>query len=210
VITTRGVLLASAALAALAGCTSGSRLSAGQPVPATSDAVIVPSSSAASTAVSSSSSGSVIPISPSSSSASSSPATASTSVAPPAVASCTASQLSIDVAKGGASLGQEIAIVTFTNSSTSACALMGYPAAQLEDSKGHAVGSAATHARGTVVRFVLGAGQAGQATLTAGTRCNAPVSSAVRIQAPDAPGSTEVPITLRACTLQITPVQPAG
>jgi hypothetical protein len=125
------------------------------------------------------------------------------------VTDCTASQLSIDVAKGGASLGQEIAIVTFTNTSPTQCALVGYPSAQLEDSKGKAVGTAATHAKGTLRAVFLGHGQAAQATLTADTRCNAPLSSAVRIQAPDVPGTTEVPVALRACTLQITPVQTA-
>jgi hypothetical protein len=57
-----------------------------------------------------------------------------------------------------------------------------------------------------VAIIVLAPQKSAQANLTADTRCNAPESSSVRISAPGAPGSTEVPVALRACTLQITPV----
>jgi hypothetical protein len=123
-----------------------------------------------------------------------------------AVSSCTASQLSIDVTKGGASFGQEIAVVSFTNTSASTCSLSGYPSAVLQTSGGATVGKPALHLAGHITTVVLAPHKSAQADLTADTRCNAPESSAVRITAPGAPGSTEVPVALRACTLHITPL----
>ncbi|MCW2494689.1 DUF4232 domain-containing protein [Jatrophihabitans sp.] len=139
------------------------------------------------------------------------PTVVSSSAAPSspaaAVIRCTASQLSIDVTKGGASLGQEIAVVTFTNTSTSRCTLSGYPQAVLETSAGMTVGQQAKHAAGRVTLVLLAPQRSAQANLTDDTRCNAPESTAVRISAPGVPGATEVPVQLRACTLQITPLQ---
>jgi hypothetical protein len=119
---------------------------------------------------------------------------------------CTASQLSIEVTKGGASLGQEVAVVTLTDTSRTPCTLRGYPQAVLESGDGTTLGQAAVHLAGQVSTVVLAPDKSAQATLTADTRCNAPESSAVRIGAPGVPGSTEVPVELRACTLQISPL----
>jgi hypothetical protein len=133
-------------------------------------------------------------------------ARSSSSSVVPAVARCTASQLAVGVAKGGASLGQEIAVLSFTNTSQTPCTLSGYPTAILETSGGATLGKPAVRLAGNISLVLLAPTKSAQANLTADTRCNAAESSAVRVSAPGVPGATDVPVALRACGLHITPL----
>ena len=151
-------------------------------------------------------------VSSSTSSAPSSPpsAASSSSSAPNGPASCTATQLSITLARGGAFQHSQYAGLIFTNRSASTCSLTGYPFAQLRLS-GAPLGNPATHEAGTTAAPVLlHAGQSAQSQLTATTDCNAPLSDMVRVSAPGQTATTDVADTLRQCTLTVGPVEPAS
>ena len=97
---------------------------------------------------------------------------------------CTADQLTVTGVRGGAFQGQEIAGLLFTNTSSTACTMRGYPFAQLRY-RGNALGKPAKDDPGTVRTILVRPGKSAQAQLTAVTTCQAPISDHVVEVAPD-------------------------
>jgi hypothetical protein len=121
---------------------------------------------------------------------------------------CTADQLTASGVRGGAYQGREIAGVLFTNSSSSACTVRGYPFAQLRY-KGNPLGKPAKDDPGKVRTIRLAPGKAAQSQLTAVTTCQAPISDHVRVVVPDTSTPKDIALQLRGCSLSIDPLEPA-
>lgn len=123
---------------------------------------------------------------------------------------CTAAQLRLQILPGGASLGYEIAAVAFTNTSTRACSLSGFPTVQLR--RGGTALATATPRAGTVAQLVhLDPGMQAQAQIRDKVDCQAPLSESIHAAAP-APltsltvDSTTAFVQLRGCTVTIDPI----
>jgi hypothetical protein len=93
----------------------------------------------------------------------------------------------------------------FTNVSTDACSLSGYPAAQLLR-KGHDLAKSAGHGPGTVRTIVLKSQQSAQSTITVSTNCNAALSDQIRVAPPGIATPVVKNIVLRGCVLAVSPV----
>jgi Protein of unknown function (DUF4232) len=201
---TLGGAAALAAVIALAGCTSSSASGPKSPAPSSNDLTqITPiPSSAASTAVSSS----PAPVT--------SPSTKPPSSAPvkptlPGLATCTSAQLGIRVLRGGALAGQEIALITFTNTSATKCAMFGYPGVSLR-LHGALLGQPAERSIKKPKTVPLAPGAAAETTITDFSSCQAPISDTVRIYAPDQKPFVDKALDLRGCRLFIDPVRPSS
>ena len=191
-----------AAATMLAACTSSGR-AADNPV------ITPPPSTPSSAAPPSSAPPSSTPAS--SSTPPSSPPTSSTPPShtrPASTGACSAAQLRLELFRGGAELGKQYAQVVFTNTSSAACTLDGYPFAQLVLG-GQLIGSPAAHASGAMAVVRLSPGAQAQATLIATSNCNAPLSDHVRVGVPGSTVTQDLPDRLRRCTLSVQPVQPA-
>ncbi len=125
---------------------------------------------------------------------------------PPGPSACTLGRLKVSAVRGGATEGQEIAAVLFTNASTKVCTVRGYIFAQLRV-MGAPLGEPATHNPGRVRTVALPRGASAQAQLTAVSTCQAPVSDQVRVRLPNSPGAASVAIQLRGCSLSVDPLQ---
>lgn len=110
--------------------------------------------------------------------------------------------------RGGAYQGREIAGVLFTNSSSTACSVSGYPFAQLRY-QGRPLGKPASDNPGTVRLIVLRPGRSAQSQLTAVSTCQAPESDHVRVVAPHTGTAKTVTVELRGCSLSIDPLEAA-
>jgi Protein of unknown function (DUF4232) len=109
--------------------------------------------------------------------------------------------------RGGALPGQEIAGVIFTNATTKACTLRGYPFAQLRYRNGN-LGRPAVDNPGTVRTVVLRPHRSAQVELVAVSTCQAPISDHVRVRVPGSAASTDVAMQLRGCSLSVNPIAP--
>lgn len=121
---------------------------------------------------------------------------------------CSFTQLAVRVIPGGAASGQEIALITFTNVSTTSCTLYGYPGVSLR-LNGQLIGTPATRTADTLptpklVR--LAQGEQAQAMLTDFSSCQAPLSDTVRVYPPNSTQFADRPAQLRACHLEIAAV----
>jgi len=132
------------------------------------------------------------------------------SSAPPAEAlACPLGALRIQALRGGASLGQEFALLTFTNDAATPCRVSGYPTVSLRH-RGSALGSAhaaPTPGSGSVT---LNSGASAQVRMQVATDCAAPQSDHVRVTVPAADGFVALPLELRGCSLQVGAFQPAA
>jgi hypothetical protein len=108
--------------------------------------------------------------------------------------------------RGGAFQGQEIAGLLYTNNSSTACTMRGYPFAQLHY-RGNALGKPAKDDPGTVRTILVRPGKSAQAQLTAVTTCQAPISDHVVEVAPDTNEARSVPMQLRGCSLSVDPIE---
>jgi Protein of unknown function (DUF4232) len=132
--TIAGAFLAAVAAFSLTGCTSNS------PSPAGADSA---ASSAASTGTSSTPSASTSASAPSNStkpvSVTSAEPRNTTSAAAAGTSTCTNGQLKVGVKSAGVASGNEGYILVFTNTSTKACTVDGYPGAAVTDKPGQVV-----------------------------------------------------------------------
>jgi hypothetical protein len=184
---------------ALAGCTSSNatptnssasshELTAITPIPGATDSTPVSSSPAASTAK---------------------PSVTSTKPTPPGLPTCTSAQLGVRVLQGGAVAGQEIALITFTNTSTTKCAMVGYPGVSLR-LRNALLGKPAERSIVKPKAMSLAPGASAEAMITDFSSCQAPVSDTVRVYAPDQTAFVDKPLELRGCRLFIDPVRPSS
>jgi hypothetical protein len=213
-IRTRLAAAFAAALALAAGCsTSGSSSSTAPPTsaPAPSTTSAPASSTPAPTSALPSSSAPATTSAPPSTSAapstSSAPATSSAAPPPPPAApACALGQLKVSSVRGGATEGQEIAAVVFTNTAAATCTVRGYIFAQLRVNGGP-LGDPATHNPARVRTVTLARNGSAQAQLTAVSTCQAPVSDHVRVRLPNSRATASVPIQLRGCALSVDPLR---
>ncbi len=198
-------LLAAAALAA--GCSSSGASKADNPVitpQATTSSAAAPSSAPPSSAPPTVSV--AAPSTPASTTAASStPATsAATShlAAPPAVQRSTCTKLTVRAIPGGASMGQEIAALQFTNDGSTPCRLVGYPAVTLL--RNHQVlGRPAQPSSTAMSARNLNPGDTAESLLHDYVlNCQAPLSDEVRVVAPSSSQTLVRPMQLRACVLR--------
>ncbi|MDP9091363.1 MAG: DUF4232 domain-containing protein [Actinomycetota bacterium] len=119
---------------------------------------------------------------------------------------CTGSQLTVRVLRGGAIPGREIALVTFTNISATPCTMFGFPGVSLRlQNSLLAQPAERTSDNPTSVR--LAPGEHAQAQLTDNSSCQAPLSDTVRVYPPNLITFVDVtPFQLRGCTLRVAPV----
>jgi hypothetical protein len=75
---------------------------------------------------------------------------------------------------------------------------------------GHVIGIPAGHQPAVTPTVTLASGGSAQATLTASTGCQAPLSDHVRVSAPGQSSTVDVADTLRDCTVTVGPVGPAS
>jgi hypothetical protein len=182
---------------ALAGCTSSNATPTNSSAPSSRDLTAIPGP-ADSTPVSSS---------PAASTAK--PSVTSTKPTPPGLPTCTSAQLGVRVLQGGAVAGQEIALITFTNTSTTKCAMVGYPGVSLR-LRNALLGKPAERSIVKPKAMSLAPGASAEAMITDFSSCQAPVSDTVRVYAPDQTAFVDKPLELRGCRLFIDPVRPSS
>lgn len=138
------------------------------------------------------------------------PSTTSSTVTPPAasvapqIPPCAASQVALDVLRGGATLGQELAGISVTNTSATACSIQGSPSVQLMLG-GKPLGAKITmRYDGEVV--VLRPGDQAQSQVTnRTTNCSAPVSDSAQIVLPNTSKVfTTKQMALRDCSVKVS------
>jgi hypothetical protein len=121
----------------------------------------------------------------------------------------TCRSLTIRVLPGGASAGQEIAGVQFTNTGSSSCVLVGYPTVTLFRN-GQQVGQTSQPSRSTESRRTLRPGDVAESLLHDYTlNCQAPLSDSVKVVAPGSTISQLRPqFQMRGCILRADPLGP--
>lgn len=136
-------------------------------------------------------------------------ATATSSASPTGITlpkdTCTAAQLTVRVIRGGAVPSQEIALITFTNSSRVTCEMFGFPGVSLR-AGGRQVGQPAVRSSVTAKNVRLAPGEQAEAQITDFSSCQAPLSDTVRIYPPNLTAFVDRPIQLRACRFEVDPV----
>lgn len=205
----RRLAVAAVTLACAAGLTAGCT-SSGPGNPSEAPPITVGTSSAIDSVVPTDSAVPTDPApsttAPSSTAASSStpaPKPSTSAVAgPPA---CTAKQLMVRVLRGGAIAGQELAGITFTNSSSATCSLFGYPGVSLLVA-GKPLGKPADRSSKRAALVTLKAGETAETQVTVFSTCNAPLSDTIRVYPPNLKTFVDRPMELRGCRTVVDPV----
>jgi hypothetical protein len=136
--------------------------------------------------------------------------TTSSAVPPvPPVPQTTCKSLSVRVLPGGASFGEQIAGLQFTNEGSSSCVLAGYPTVTLL-LHGQVIGRPSEPATPAKSTRTLKPGQVAESLLHDYTQtCQAPLSDSVRVQVPGTPQTVIRPgMQLRACVLRVDRLTP--
>jgi hypothetical protein len=118
---------------------------------------------------------------------------------------CTMAQLTIRLIRGGAVPGQQIALITFTNSSTTECSMFGYPGVSLR-LNGHLLGQPAVRSPVAPRTVKLLPGAQGEAQITDFSSCQGSLSDTVRIYPPNLTTFVDKPQQLRGCRVEVDPV----
>jgi hypothetical protein len=118
---------------------------------------------------------------------------------------CALAQLSVRLIRGGAIAGQEIALITFTNTDSKACTMFGFPGVSLRLNNA-LLGQPATRTSKTPATVTLKPGEQAEALLRDYTTCQAALSDTVRVYPPDSTQFVDKPFELRGCQTQIDPV----
>ena len=194
-------VLVTAAIA-LAGCTSSNATPTKSSAPSSQDLTAI-------TPIPASSDNTSLSTPATSTSATAKPSVTSTKPTPPGLPTCTSAQLGVRVLRGGATAGQEIALITFTNTSTTKCGMVGYPGVSLRLHNA-LLGKPAERSIVKPKAVSLAPGAAAEAMITDFSSCQAPVSDTVRVYAPDQKAFVDKPLELRGCRLFIDPVGPSS
>ncbi len=191
-----GVAALTAALL-VAGCTTGSTTgSGGQPTESASVPAVQTSAPETTTPPSHTVT--------TSAAVSTSPAARSSSSAAPAN---TCTNLTVRVLPGGATPGQEIAVITFVNAAQAGCTISGFPSVVLL--RNGKTLTTATPTAGTVAQAVqLKPGAQAESQITDHSTCNAQLSDTIEVTAPNgaASGKLTRPFELRGCRVTVDPV----
>jgi hypothetical protein len=122
---------------------------------------------------------------------------------------CAMAQLTVRLIRGGAVPAQEIALITFTNSSTTTCSMFGYPGVSLRLS-GRLLGQPAVRSPVTARTVKLLPGAQAEAQVTDFSSCQGSLSDTVRIYPPNLTAFVDKPFELRACRVEVDPVSPSS
>jgi Protein of unknown function (DUF4232) len=141
-----------------------------------------------------------VPATPTSTAASTSPSP--THTGPP---DCTSGALMVRVIRGSAAQQQEFALITYTNTSTAACSMNGYPTVALL-LNGAQLGKPAGHSSVAAKQVTLAPGVQAESLITDFSACQAPLSDTVRVVPPGTTTAVEKPAELRGCSLIVDPV----
>lgn len=117
---------------------------------------------------------------------------------------CTGSQLTVRLIRGGAIPTQEIALITFTNSSTKVCTMFGFPGVSMRAGGKQLVAALRSPVAPKTVR--LQPNEQAQAQITDFSTCSAPLSDTVRIYPPNLTTFVDKAFELRACRFEVDPV----
>jgi len=112
----------------------------------------------------------------------------------------------VSAQRGGALPGEELALLVFTNRSSSACTITGFPGVELF-AHDTVIGRPATRSTMAVRTLTVAPGGHVTALLHDDTRCNAELSDQVGVYVPNQTAQERIPLELRACTLTIDPVR---
>lgn len=194
---------AGAAVLLLAGCTqkpqAASTVPTGSPTSSSAGSTEPPSSPAVS---SSSNLTSSTPPTPSSSPVKPSP---SASIEP---GGCPTSALTIRALRGSGAAGHEFAFLQFTNVSSTACSLTGYPGVLLLLG-GKPLGQPAVRTGKPIRTERIAPGTSVSASLVDDSSCNAAISDSVQVIPPNRTDKIVLKLALRGCTLHVDPVAPS-
>jgi hypothetical protein len=195
-----------AAAAALSGCHSA-KSGSGSSLPAVSATESIPTSVPSSLESSAPPTDTAPPVTATPTTATPTSSTASASPSPTAApaATCSVAALDVRVQRGGAIMQKEYALITFTNNSSTACSLQGYPGVTLQ-ANGTLIGTAGKPSGTSAPAVVLRTGAKATSQITVDTACQAPVSDTVQVTPPGATVHVSRPLTVRACTVTVGPV----
>jgi hypothetical protein len=112
----------------------------------------------------------------------------------------------VSAQRGGALPGEELALLEFTNRSSSPCSITGFPGVELF-AHDHVLGKPATRSGMAVRTLTVAPGAHVTAVLHDDTRCNAGLSDTIGVYVPNQTAQERVPLELRGCTLTIDPVR---
>lgn len=125
---------------------------------------------------------------------------------PAGPADCVNGAVDVSAERGGALPGEELAVLVFTNRSSSACAITGFPGVELF-ARENVIGKPAIRSGMAVRALTVAPGAHVTAMLHDDTRCNADLSDSVGVYVPNQTDQQRVPLELRACTLTVDPVR---
>ncbi len=186
-------------LTVLTACTSSK--------PAATGSTSLPS--AASTTASSSDTSAALPTSSDSTSSAAPTTSPTTSIATPSPGvpkdACTTAQLTVRVLRGSGAQQQEFALITFTNSGTSRCSLLGFPGVSLRRA-GVLLGAPAERTPDQAHAVELAPGEQAESQVTDFSSCNAPLSDTMRVYPPNLTSFVDKPLELRGCRIVVAPV----
>jgi hypothetical protein len=111
------------------------------------------------------------------------------------------------VIPGGASAGEELAALQYTNDAAQPCVLTGYPAVTLR-LHGKQIGQPSHPAQSVPHSIDLKPGDTAESQLHDITNCQAPLSDMARITIPGTDQAIVRPLVMRACTLIVDPLGP--
>jgi hypothetical protein len=140
------------------------------------------------------------------------PTTSATSSASPSATAkppgtdCTMTQLTVRVLRGSAAQQQEFALVTFTNKSSKACTLFGYPGVSLRWNNALLGSPAERDKTKTPKTVTLKPGEQAESQITDFSACQAPLSDTVRVYPPNLTQFADRPLELRGCRTVVVPV----
>ncbi|MDT0260846.1 DUF4232 domain-containing protein [Jatrophihabitans lederbergiae] len=119
--------------------------------------------------------------------------------------SCVTAALSIRALRASGAAGHQYAFLQFTNTSTHACSLTGFPGVQLMRD-GALVGKPAGHSGKAATTVRIAPGSSVTAQVIDDSSCNADKSDAVQIIPPNGTDRIVVRLSVRACALTVDPV----
>jgi Protein of unknown function (DUF4232) len=121
---------------------------------------------------------------------------------------CPTSALTIRALRGSGAAGHEFAFVQFSNSSSSACSLTGYPGVLLLLG-GKPLGQPAARTGQPIRTERIAPGASVTANIVDDSSCNAPISDSVQVIPPNRTDKIVLKLALRGCPLHVDPVAPS-
>jgi hypothetical protein len=121
---------------------------------------------------------------------------------------CPTSALTIRALRGSGAAGHEFAFLQFTNVSSTACSLTGYPGVLLMRG-GKPLGQPAVRTGKPVRTERIAPGTSVSANIVDDSSCNAAISDSVQVIPPNRTERIVLKLALRGCLLHVDPVAPS-